>query len=135
MDLPFRRQWNVHRQGRLGHRFQNRYHAHRKSPGRKNLLRRLVHLVLAAIFTAIGVVLAFIPGPAILFFFLAGATLASDWLWMARLLDWLEVKLQAGWKWALAKWRGLPPAGRIALVVAGGCLSAVTTYGAYRLML
>lgn len=134
MQLRFRRQWNSLKRAEPGRRFQERYHAHRRDAGGRNLLRRLVYLLMAAVFTAIGVVLAFIPGPAILFFFLAGAMLASDWLWMARFLDWLELKLRAGWKRARAKWRRLPPAGRVALAAAGGCLSVATTYGAYRLM-
>lgn len=83
---------------------------------------------------AIGVVLVFIPGPAIVFFFLAGTLLALDWLWMARTLDWLEVKLRAWWESGRRAWRRLPTAGRVALLVVGASAAAATTYGAYRLM-
>lgn len=134
MALPFQRQWNKLKRGKPGQRFQDRYRAQRRDPRGRTLLRRLVRVMLALAFTAIGIVLAFIPGPAILFFLLAGAMLASDWRWMARLLDWLEVKLRAGAKRVASKWRRLPPVARIALVTAGGCLTAVTTYGAYHLI-
>lgn len=107
-----------------GRRFRNRYRSHRRSRSSKSLWRRLQRILLAVVALAIGVVLVFIPGPAILFFFMAGALLASDWLWMARTLDWLEVRLRAGWRRAQRWWKRLPWAGRIALLVAGGSLSA-----------
>lgn len=40
----------------------------------------------------IGVILAFIPGPAVVFFALTGALLATQSMWVARLLDRGEVK-------------------------------------------
>ena len=94
----FAKHWKNLSDGTPGHRFQDRYRAQRRASPRGGLVRRLVHLFLALVAIAIGVVLAFIPGPAILFFFIAGALLASDWLWLARTLDWLEVKLHALWK-------------------------------------
>lgn len=40
---------------------------------------------------AVGVVLTFIPGPAVLFFALSGALLATQSLWVARWLDKSEI--------------------------------------------
>lgn len=134
MQLHFPRQWNVFSHGKPGHRFQDRYRAQRRNRAEQGIFRRLRRLVLALGAAAIGVVLVFIPGPAIVFFFLAGALLASDWRWMARTLDWLEVKLRAWWKVGHKKWQQLPAAGRVAVLLAGGGLTAATTYGAYRLM-
>lgn len=67
------------------------------------MLRRVLLLGLAVLLTAIGVVLMFIPGPAILFFFLAGALLAEESLPVARGLDWAELRLRAAWN-ALRRW-------------------------------
>src|SRR5690348_1743209 len=94
----FSRSWQQLRQGRPGHRFRDRYHRHQRSKESNGWMGRIVHLVLAIVAVAIGVVLVFIPGPAILFFFIAGALLASDWLWMARVLDWGEVRLRSLWR-------------------------------------
>lgn len=91
-------------------------------------------MILAMLAAAVGVVLMFIPGPAIVFFFLAGALLASDWLWMARLLDWSEVKLRSLGRRATQIWRGMSFGTRAAVIAAAGCLSVLTTYSAYRLM-
>jgi hypothetical protein len=134
MRLRVPKQWNVFSQGKPGHRFQDRYRANRRDRASQGILRRLQRILLAMVATAVGIVLVFIPGPAILFFFLAGALLASDWLWMARTLDWLEVKLRAWGRHAKKIWRQLPTAGRAALIAAGGCLSMATMYGAYRVM-
>jgi hypothetical protein len=46
----------------------------------------------------VGVVLVFIPGPAILFFLIAGALLAVQSLGVARALDWSELRGRAAVK-------------------------------------
>jgi hypothetical protein len=43
---------------------------------------------------ALGVVLAFIPGPAVLFFALAAVLVATQSRWLAERLDRAEVKLR-----------------------------------------
>jgi len=53
---------------------------------------------------AIGVVLVFIPGPAILFFLIAGGLFAMQSLWVARALDWSELRIRAAIS-AIRKWR------------------------------
>jgi len=128
------RKWNVFSHGKPGHRFQDRYHAHHDRGASQGVWQRLQRILLALAAAAVGVVLVFIPGPAIVFFFLAGALLASNWLWMARTLDWLEVKLRKGGKRATRTWRHLSASGRAALIAAGGGLSVATMYGAYRVM-
>lgn len=134
MRFRLPKQWQVLSRGKPGHRFQDRYHAHRRNRTKHGVLHRLGRICLAIVATAVGIVLVFIPGPAIVLFFLAGALLAVDWLWLARLLDWLEVKLRAWWKRGVTRWRKLSPAARLSLAAFAGCLSVATTYGAYRLM-
>ncbi len=134
VGMQFFHQWKESLRGTPGHRFRDRYHQHQRSRNGRNWLRRLVRFVLAAVAFAIGVVLAFIPGPAILFFLIAGGLLATDWLWVARLLDWGEVKLRHAWQGARRVWQRLPVAGRFALLAAAAGLSAASTYGVYRLM-
>ena len=58
-----------------GRRFVARYeaaHATRKNASWTARARRLLRLLLALVLVAIGVAEAFLPGPAILFFFVAG---------------------------------------------------------------
>ncbi len=133
MYLHFPKHWNVFSHGQPGHRFQDRYRAHQRDLANRGMLRRLKRIFLAIAATVIGIVLVFTPGPAIVFFFLAGALLASDWLGMARTLDWLEIRLRRRWQRVDQTWRGLPAIGRVGLIAAVGGLSVATTYGAYRL--
>jgi hypothetical protein len=53
---------------------------------------RPLYIALAGVSFVIGVVLAFIPGPAILFFALTAALLATQSSWLAERLDRAEVK-------------------------------------------
>jgi hypothetical protein len=46
----------------------------------------------------------FTPGPAIFVFLLAGALLASHVLWVARALDWAELRLRSAAKTARTWW-------------------------------
>jgi hypothetical protein len=124
--------------GRAGRRFQDRYVAARKS---RNDVRwtqrglRIIRLVIALVAVAIAVVLMFIPGPAIVFYFIAGALLAAESLTIARLMDWLEVRLRALWRWGKGHWGNMPQWGRAGLIVAVICLSATSTYISYRLFM
>jgi hypothetical protein len=53
-----------------------------------------LYLGAAIVSFAIGVVLAFVPGPAILFFALAAALVATQSIWLARELDRAEMKVR-----------------------------------------
>ena len=85
---------------------------------------RILLLVAALGALVIGVFLMFVPGPAVLFYFLAGTLLASESLYLARLMDWTEVRLRTLWKWGQRRWAQTPTWGRcvIMVVVAGFCV-------------
>ena len=88
--------------GRAGRRFQDRYEAARAARKDARWTRRVLRvfrLLLAVAAIVVGLFLTVLPGPAILFFFIAGGLLASESLRLARGLDWSEVKLRAGWAW------------------------------------
>ena len=137
MANPFKKQWQSLKRGEPGRRFRARYDAGQKakkeaSPGFKFL--RIARILIALASVAIGVVLVFIPGPAVLFFLLAGSLLAAESLTIARALDWTEVKLRMVFSWLKRHWRKLHVVGKVAvtglaLTGAGAC-----AYAAYRLM-
>jgi hypothetical protein len=76
----------------------------------------------------------FLPGPAILFYFFAGTLLASESLYLARLMDWAEVKLRALGKWGKRHWKQTPKWGRAAIITVVACVSVTSTYLSYRLL-
>ena len=91
-------------------------------------------IVVALVSLAIGVVLSVIPGPAIPFFFLGGGLLATESRPVARFMDWCELIGRRVGAWGKRHWNRLPLAGRIVVMMIGGCCSMATAYLSYRLM-
>lgn len=94
-----------------GERFVKQHERAKKS-GLASGAGRVVCVGLAVVAIAIGVVLVFIPGPAFVFFLLAGALLASQWRLLAEWMDAAELKLRDVWSALRRKWRKRSPASR-----------------------
>ncbi len=120
--------------GKPGRRFRDRYHRQQRSGQSHGPGPRVARIILAVLAAAIGVVLIFIPGPAVVFFLFAGALLATDWLPVARLLDWGETHARRIGTRVRRLWEKLSWAGRVAVVAAGAGLSAAVSFGFYRLL-
>src|SRR5678815_3621292 len=119
LSFNFREYWRELRRGRPGRRFQSRYERARQKKGRRGAGQRILIIVLALICFAIGAVLAVIPGPAIPFFFLGGGLLATESRPIARGMDWCEVVIRKLLAWGKRRWKRLPLAARIVLIVVG----------------
>ena len=78
-----RRAWHEFKQLPPGERFRT---VHEQQANLPRWVKLLV-IVAALVSCAIGVVLTFIPGPAIVFYALAAALLAIESAWVARALD------------------------------------------------
>ena len=100
-----KRTWQELKGSPAGHRFEMHHRRERERHGGSSPLRRAISLVAAIASIGIGVVLVFIPGPAILFFAIAAALLAAQSLAVARALDWTELEARAAWR-ALRRWYG-----------------------------
>ncbi len=133
MNLRLKRQWDVLKRGQPGRRFVERYRTAQRKENRPTLVTRIVRFTVATLAIALGLVFAVIPGPAILFFALAGALLASESEVVARFLDWSEVKIRAVVRWAKRIWKRLPMAGKVAVVIVGAAGSAGVTLVSYRM--
>jgi hypothetical protein len=127
-----RAHWRNLRQGRPGRRFQERYERARQEENRRGALKRLGLILLALLCFAIGVVLAVMPGPAIVFFFLSGGLLATESRVVARAMDALEVRLRQLAAAAARIWRRTPKTGRIAAVGVFVLGAIAVAYLAYR---
>jgi hypothetical protein len=133
MTSTLRSEWRILRRAAPGRRFQESYAASRRHPDHGTFVRRAVRVGLAVIAMAIGVVLIFLPGPAVLFFAITGALLATESLTVARMLDWVELRLRAVAHWLVRRWRamsGLQRVLAIATIVLGGSACA---FGLYQL--
>lgn len=88
---------------RAGERFKHAHERARQHPITSGW-GRVLCFALALVCVAIGVVLVFIPGPAFVFFILAGALIATQWWKMACWLDQAEVALRRLWTRLKNKW-------------------------------
>lgn len=81
-----------------GLRFCRCYERH---PEWRSGLTRALSLLVGLVCFVIGIVLAFIPGPAVVFFAITAGVLATQSLWVARQLDATE----AGLRKYFGKWK------------------------------
>lgn len=130
MPTALHKKWHLLPDGRPGERFRNRYHQHQRSK-RRGLGGMILRFLLAGVAAAIGFILVFIPGPAVVFFLIAGALLAADWLPVARLLDWGEVHARRIWARARKVWAGLSTPARVAVVAVALLAGAAAMIGSW----
>ena len=119
---------------RTGRRFQDRFEAGRewrKDARWTRRARRVLRLLAALVAIVVGLFLTVLPGPAILFFLLAGGLLAAESLFVARFLDWCEVRLRSGWDWVQPRWQRLSWPAKSALLGLVAGLGAGLAYVAY----
>jgi hypothetical protein len=88
MLSALRKQWQELKGLPPGERFQTFHRQQQK----KSVGVKVAYAALSIVFFAVGVVLAFIPGPAVVFFALCAALLAAQSGWVARILDRGELK-------------------------------------------
>ena len=90
-----KRHWQELRSQRPGQRFQAFYEEH---AAHRSGWARYLTLAAAVVSFAIGVVLAFIPGPAVVFFALTAAMVSTQSHSVARKLDRIELYAHALWR-------------------------------------
>jgi hypothetical protein len=125
MWSDLKQSWRTLERGAPGRRFRQRYAEAQRRLG-VPLWHRVLRMVVAGLLVVVGVVFVFMPGPAIIFFALAGALVATESHAVARALDGGEVRVR-GWSrrrlrdWRRGSWleRGLVVAGGVALAALG----------------
>ncbi len=132
LQRSLRHYWKSLKQGRPGHRFQAHYAESQRQERGRGTCGRLALIAAAVVCFAIGVVLVFIPGPAFVFFFLGGGLLASESKFVARIMDWSEVKGRKLAHWGAATWRRLGPIARAGVLVAAAAAGAAATFVTFR---
>jgi hypothetical protein len=98
--VHWRAQWNEFKHWPPGERFEKFHQKHRDNGSR---WARPLFLLGAFVSFAIGFVLVFIPGPAIVFFALTAALLATQSSWVAGHLDRAELQVRRTLRWLRAK--------------------------------
>ena len=134
MQFHFREHWRDLRRGRPGRRFQDRYERARQENGRSGLVKRILLILVAIVFLAISVVLTVMPGPAFVFFILAGALFAAESKTVARFMDWAEVRVRNLVGWARQRWLRLPNVSRVGVITIAVVCAAVVAFAGYRIV-
>ncbi len=124
-------EWCALKRSEPGHRFQDRHERIKKSGDENGVGARVLRLVIAAVSFVIGMALTVIPGPAVAFFLITAALLASESLRLARWLDIGEVWGRKVWNWAHRIFIKLPLAGKITAVWIGFLMAAAGVWLTY----
>ncbi|HUR56959.1 MAG TPA: PGPGW domain-containing protein [Opitutaceae bacterium] len=122
------------KKGRPGHRFQDYYKREHRAHRRHRSRGRIWRLVIGILSILVGIILCVIPGPGLPFIFIGGGLLATESLFVARIMDWLEVRAQAVRRWAMRHWKAMPLWGRIivGVIFVSGSVGSMVLF--YRLM-
>jgi len=134
MLRSLKRHWRELKKGRPGHRFQDRYEEKKETSRDRPLIRQSLQPVAGAILLAAGIVFCVIPGPGLPLVFLGAAVLAERCLTLARLLDWIEVKLRSVLARVKAWWRKASPIARHSAIVIAATAVVGAGYGAYHVV-
>jgi hypothetical protein len=129
-----KQQFNELQRGRPGRRFQARYEKAKKSRRGHLTAGRLARLILGFAAMAGGLILMVIPGPGLPFLFIGAGLVATESLWVARGMDWLEVRLRAVWDWIEERWKRLPLWGKVVVATLIAAAGAGAAFLFYRLV-
>lgn len=81
---------------------------------------------------AAGIVFLPAPGPGTVILALGAGILAREALWMAKALDWAELRARGALKWFLGVWRRAGPLQRAGLIALKLALTAGVAYLGWR---
>jgi hypothetical protein len=101
MFTHMKERWRELKEHAPGERFEKFYVAEQQ----RSRWIKFAYVGAALVLIPIGVLFAFIPGPAVLFFALSAALFATQSLWLARRLDRGEVALRKAWVALRSRWR------------------------------
>ncbi len=126
--------WQQFRQGKPGHRFQDRYRRNQQSSGGKFSFRKIVNIVGGSAIALAGVFFLAAPGPGWLILFVGLGMISGELLSVARSLDWAEVRLRWLTREARKVWRASPPVARVLIILVILICAAALAYGTYYLL-
>jgi hypothetical protein len=125
--------WRLFRKVELGHRFQTRYHSHRRrrDQGETSRWVSLLNLGGGPALIVAGFLFIPTPGPSYIIVIIGLWMLAGEFLPLARFFDRVEVRLREIGRWTKGRWSRLPTVVKILVVLV--CVGALG-YGAYHLL-
>jgi putative transmembrane protein PGPGW len=89
-----KRSWRLFTSSKPGDRFQVRYYYHRQSRHGRSSLSRIFNIFVGSVLVLFSVFFGWAPGPGTLTLIIGLSMLGSEFLVVARFLDWAEVRLR-----------------------------------------
>ncbi|HSI62923.1 MAG TPA: PGPGW domain-containing protein [Candidatus Saccharimonadia bacterium] len=131
MFAALKKHWKELKSSRPGHRFQDRYERRKKEHRSSFHWGRWLNIGGGLILTLTGIFLLAVPGPGLLVSVVGLSMLGSEFLTLARFLDWAEVKLRNIFQWSRRWWRRSGLVGRASVILLGCLLAGGVVYGGY----
>jgi len=129
-----KRTWREFRRSQPGYRFQERYNRRQQTTSGPFDPKNLVYLLGGVAIIILGVLLAPIPGPGGVIAFVGLALIGSEFLPIARLLDWGELRVRGLVRWARNVWRVLPLGMQVVIALLAVIVVVTVGYSAYQVM-
>lgn len=133
MFAQFKKHLREFEESEPGHRFQDRYWRRKKESKRHVSIGKMLNIVGGIVITLLGVFFMAAPGPGTIVAVVGLAMLGSEFLALARLLDWAEPKVRALVEWGLRIWHNFSPAVKVLALVLMAAMGVLAAYVAWRL--
>src|SRR3712207_1542943 len=125
------RSWRHFTSSKPGDRFQVRYYYHKQSRHGRSSLSRIFNIVVGSILVIFSAFFGWAPGPGMLTFVIGLSMLGSEFLVVARFLDWAEVRLRTLAHLVEKVWRS-STLGKVLVVLVALTLVTAFGYAVYR---
>jgi uncharacterized protein (TIGR02611 family) len=127
-----KKSWQQLKRGKPGKRFQERHK--RKHEAGSHPFRKVATLVIGGVIFAAGIFFLPAPGPGTIILAIGAGILSQESLWMAKALDWAEVRARKVASWALGIWKRASPLQKAGIVAVKVLVGAGVAYLTWRVM-
>ena len=129
-----KKEWRSFRRGKPGQRFQDRFERNQKARSGKSRLTADLRPFFVIVLFAAGVVLCFIPDPALPLILIGAGLLADVSRPVARAMDWVEMRVRKILGIARDWWEHASQKAKQAVITGGVLLATGAVYGGFRFL-
>lgn len=126
--------WQSFKESEPGRRFQDRYRRRQRESGGRLDTGTVLNVLAGVVIMAAGLFLIPFPGPGWLVTFLGLGFIAGEFRPVARLLDWIEVRVRSLFRWARRIWDRSPAPTKALIVLVTVAVGVALAFGSYRLL-
>jgi hypothetical protein len=131
----FKKHWREFKEGRPGHRFQDRYERNKESREGRSWLARFIKPFAGVALVVAGIVFCLIPGPGLPLLLIGAGLLADVSLPVARAMDWVDIRLREMMAKMKRWWKSASVPAKSAAILFVVFLISGVGYGGFRLFM